>query len=234
MIEEKNFETYLSVTINKFEIFFFDKKKNKNLYTDELEIKNEKNFIDLINLSKFLDNNIFKIEKLSGEFVKSIYLIVEIDTVQNLNICVKKKFYDDTINQKNLENTLIELKDLFKENHQEQKIMHMLIKNYIINGKSYPSFVSDIGGDYLCLEVSFISISSELTFVFDKILEKYQIKVNKYLDLEYLNKFFESENLTLPKMADKIINGYNKNEVILIPKNIENKGFFEKFFQLFS
>ena len=33
-------------------------------------------------------------------------------------------------------------------------------------------------------------------------------------------------------LSDQLI--YNKNEVILIPKNIENKGFFEKFFQLFS
>jgi hypothetical protein len=35
-------------------------------------------------------------------------------------------------------------------------------------------------------------------------------------------------------MASKLKNGFNKNEVRLISKNIENKGFFEKFFQLFS
>ena len=29
-------------------------------------------------------------------------------------------------------------------------------------------------------------------------------------------------------------NGINENEVKLIPKNTKNKGFFEKFFQLFS
>ena len=33
---------------------------------------------------------------------------------------------------------------------------------------------------------------------------------------------------------DDVRNGCNENEVILVPKNIENKGFFEKFFQLFS
>ena len=35
-------------------------------------------------------------------------------------------------------------------------------------------------------------------------------------------------------MANKLQNGYNHNEIILVPKNIGNKGFFEKFFQLFS
>ena len=35
-------------------------------------------------------------------------------------------------------------------------------------------------------------------------------------------------------MANKLNNGLNKNEVQLVSKNIENRGFFEKFFQLFS
>ena len=40
--------------------------------------------------------------------------------------------------------------------------------------------------------------------------------------------------LNLSVMANKLNNGLNKNEVQLISKSIENKGFFEKFFQLFS
>ena len=35
-------------------------------------------------------------------------------------------------------------------------------------------------------------------------------------------------------MANKLNNGLNKNEVKLVSKIRENKGFFEKFFQLFS
>ena len=38
----------------------------------------------------------------------------------------------------------------------------------------------------------------------------------------------------LPLIANKIMNGYNENEVLVIPKNLKKKGFFEKFFQLFS
>jgi hypothetical protein len=35
-------------------------------------------------------------------------------------------------------------------------------------------------------------------------------------------------------MAHKILNGYNDNEILIVPKIELNKGFFEKFFQLFS
>ena len=35
-------------------------------------------------------------------------------------------------------------------------------------------------------------------------------------------------------MTKKIIDGHNKNEVKLVNKTPKNKGFFEKFFDLFS
>ena len=111
--------------------------------------------------------------------------------------------------------------------------MHMVIVNYFINGKKYSSFVKDSNINELCLEVSFRSISKNLVLIFDKILEKYQIKVNQYMDGKYISNYFD-ENLKLPEMADKIRNGYNENEIIIVPKDARNIGFFEKFFQFFS
>lgn len=234
MVEEIDFETYLSLTKNKFEIFLFDNKKLINLYKEELKLESNFNFIDLEELSKFLDNHIFKIEKIAGKFIKNIYLIMENDLNFQVNICIKKKNYGNLINKKNLENALIEVKDLFKENYQQQTIIHMIINNYLINGKNYSSFIDNLRGDNLCLEINFMSISNHTLFAFDKILEKYQITISQYLNGNYIKNFFNEKNIELSEMAYKVRNGYNDNEVILIPKNIENKGFFEKFFQLFS
>ena len=234
MVEEIDFETYLSLNNNKFEIFLFDKKNFKNLYKDELIVKNEFNFIDFKELSKFLDKNIFKIEKLIGKFIENIYLILENDKVFEVNICIKKKNYNNLINQKNLRNILIEVKDLFKENYQQQTIMHMIINNYLVNKKRYTSFADDLKSDNLCLEIKFISIPDNILFELDKTLEKYQIRVGQYLNRNYITNFFKKDDTELSTMAHKLRNGYNHNEVIFVPKNIENKGFFEKFFQLFS
>ena len=234
MIEEENFETYLSISPKKFEIFLFDKKNLKSLYKDKLELENEIDFLDLDNLSNFLDANIFKIEKLADNFIKNIVLIIESDKNSYVNICIKKKNYENLINYKNLEIALTETKDLFKENYQKQNIMHMIVENYSINGKNYSSFINDIKGDYLSLEVNFISIPSNFELILDKILEKYQIKIDKFLDGKYLIEQSKDNKFELPNIANKIINGYNQNEVILVPKNLKNKGFFENFFQLFS
>ena len=234
MIEEENFETYLSISPKKFEIFLFDKKNLKSLYKDKLELENKIDLLNLDNLSNFLDANIFKIEKLADNFIKNIVLIIESDKNSYVNICIKKKNYENLINYKNLEIALTETKDLFKENYQKQNIMHMIVENYSINGKNYSSFINDIKGDYLSLEVNFISMPSNFELILDKILEKYQIKIDKFLDCKYLIEQSKDNKFELPNIANKIINGYNQNEVILVPKNIKNKGFFENFFQLFS
>ena len=234
MIEEENFETYLSISPKKFEIFLFDKKNLKGLYKDKLELENKIDFLNLDNLSNFLDANIFKIEKLADNFIKNIVLIIDSDKNSYVNICIKKKNYENLINYKNLEIALTETKDLFKENYQKQNIMHMIVENYSINGKNYPSFINDIKGDYLSLEVNFISIPSNFELILDKILEKYQIKIDKFLDGKYLIEQSKDNKFELPNIANKIINGYNQNEVNLVPKNLKNKGFFENFFQLFS
>ena len=234
MIEEENFETYLSICPKKFEIFLFDKKDLKILYKDMLKLENEIDFLNLENLSNFLDANIFKIERLADNFIKNIVLIIESDENSYVNICIKKKNYENLVNYKNLEIALTEVKDLFKENYQKQNIMHMIVKNYSVNGKNYTSFINDINGDYLSLEVNFISIPSNFELILDKILEKYQIRIDKFLDGKYLIEQSKDDKFELPNIANKIINGYNQNEVTLVPKNLKNKGFFENFFQLFS
>ena len=231
MIEETDFETFLYISKNKYQIFVYDKNNLKNLYKKELKINEE---IDLNSLSKFLDENIYKIEKVVSNFIKNIILIIDDDKILNINIAIKKKNYEKHINQKYLENNLTEVKDIFKENYQDQIIMHMIIINNNVNENNFLSNNEDINDDYLYLEVNFISISNSLTFIFDKLLESHQIKIRQYMSDSYIKSFFDEDDVELSVMANKLRNGLNKNEVILVSKHIENKGFFEKFFQLFS
>ena len=151
-----------------------------------------------------------------------------------VNISIKKKDYNNSINHKFLENNLTELKDLYKENYQQENVMHMLIISCTINGQKYSSFKENSTGNNLCLEVNFISISNELASKLSKVLEKYQVKINQYMCGNYVKKFLDHDHSEFYLTAHKLKNGHNDNEVILVPKNIENMGFFEKFFQLFS
>ena len=231
MIEETDFETFLYISKNKYQIFVNDKKNLKNLYNKELKISEE---IDLNSLSKFLDDNIYKIEKEVGSFVKNIILIIDDDKILNINIAIKKKNYENSINQKYLENHLIEVKDIFKENHHDQIIMHMIIVNTDTNENNFSLNNLDVNDDNLYLEVNFISIPDSLTSIFEKLLESHQIKIRQYMSGTYIKSFFGEDVTELSAMVNKLRNGLNKNEVTLVSKHTENSGFFEKFFQLFS
>ena len=234
MIEKIDFETYLHISKSNFKIFVFNKKEKKNLYTNEYKTFNNLYFKDSKYLLKFLDENIYKIEKLIGNFIKNIVLVVETEENFNLDIGFKKKNYDQVIDKKKLENFLIETKDLFNENYINQTILHIIIKSFLIDGKRKSSYITDFYSDNLSLEVNFISISNELVFSLNRILEKYQIKVNQYLDGNYINNFIKNDEIELSEMIYNIRNGFNYNEVMLVQKSQKNRGFFEKFFHFFN
>ena len=234
MNEELEFETYLSISQNQIAIYLFDIKNVKNLYEEKIVFENYNNNLDLNNLTKFLDKNIFKIEKLVGKFIKNIFLVIEDKNVLNLFIGIKRKNYEEIINQKFLENILTDAKDLFKENYPTKKIMHIIINRYLVDENNYLFFKENLRGDDFCLEIEFKSISKNIIYDIDKILEKFQIKILEYLDGNYIKKFNKNKELEFSTMIYKIRYGINENEVKLIPKNPKKKGFFEKFFQLFG
>ena len=234
MTEELDFEAYLIISQEKFGISLLDKKNLKNIYNEEIYIENHTDLIDYNLLSTFLDENIFKIEKLIGNFLKSIVVIIENNQTLNFSIGIKKKNYGGKINKHYLESSLIELKDLFKENYQNNKIIHFIVDRYLIDGINYNSFEEEIYGDHMCVEANFISISNILIKEISNVLEKYQIQIECLFEKQYIKNFFEEETLDLSIIAFKIKSGQNRNEITLVPKSMKKKGFFEKFFQLFS
>ena len=234
MNEVIDFETYLVISNDKFEIYLLDIKNFKNLYKKEFKYQTDLEKIDLNLLDEFLENNIFSIEKEAGSFVNKINVIIQNKTILNLDLSVKKKNYSQNISDVFLKNILTDIKDLFKESYREYKLMHMLINKYIINEEIYTSLKDEINSDEICLEIKLISISNLVVFEIENILKKYQIQVINYFDKKYLKDFFKDEQLEISYMANKTLNGINDNEVLLTSKNTKKLGFFEKFFQLFS
>ena len=74
------FETYLSISQTKFGIYLFDTKNKNNLYEKEI-IFEKTTFINYSHLKQFLDDNVFRIEKLVGKFIENIFIIVEDENI---------------------------------------------------------------------------------------------------------------------------------------------------------
>ena len=234
MNKEIDFETYLIISYGKFEIFLLDNKNYKNIYQKEFKFIDVSEKLDFNLLNEFLENNIFKVEKLAGNFINNINLVIENNSILKSSISIKKKNYNGEINSVILEGMLTDVKDLFKENYNQYKLIHMIIDKYIINGVSYSSLQDQISNDEICLEIKLISIPNLLILEIENILKKYQIQVNNFLDKEYVQDFFLDKQLDISQMVHKLKNGMNKKEVQITSKYTKKIGFFEKFFQLFS
>ncbi len=235
MNTELDFETYLYISNNRYIISTFYKKDSSLIYKNEFNYENKFSELNHNFLSEFLDQNIFKIEKFIKTFIKDIFLVIENNSNLNILISIKKKNNGDLINKKNLEYTFIELNDLFNKNYPDNILLHMTINNCIIDGKIFPFLIFDLKCYYFCLELNFISIPRKTIFGLEQTLKDYQIEIKKILSGNYVKNFAENNQIDLCQMSQQINKGFNKNEIILIPKNnVENRGFFDKFFHLFG
>ena len=91
MKEVSEIDTYLTLSKNKFSIYLLDTKKMNTLYKEEINFEDSIKDLELKNLNKFLDENIFKIEKLLGKFINNIFVVIDTDKIFNIDITLKKK-----------------------------------------------------------------------------------------------------------------------------------------------
>ena len=110
----------------------------------------------------------------------------------------------------------------------------MVIDNYLVDGKNYSIFPNDLKCDLFSLDLRFICLGNDYIQNLENVLRKYQISINHILNAKYVKSIENEDQDDLLKMSLKIIDGYNENEVLIIPKLIKNKGFFERFFNFFS
>ena len=110
----------------------------------------------------------------------------------------------------------------------------MFIENYFVDDKRYSSFPENIKCDYFSLEVRFICLPNKILKKIEDTLKKYQIVIQQLVESNYAMNFDQQSGEDIFLKTKNIIEGSNSNEVTLLEKTIKNKGFFERFFNLFS
>ena len=70
MSEDKIFKSYLHISKKKFTLSIFQLENSKKICEEVFVLKDNTNQIQLEQLSSFLSNNIYDIEKKKGSFIK--------------------------------------------------------------------------------------------------------------------------------------------------------------------
>ena len=226
-------KTFIFICPNKFIIISLN-EVNKLNYKKETIFKDQNKKFDLNLLSEFLNENIFKIEKELGEFIKVIHLIIDNEEIFSVNLSIKNKINKTSINTKIINNLLIEAKSYCKETFKKAEVIHMKIDQFYIDDEYYKVLPDKISCKSLSLDLSFICLPNNFLNSFEKVLNKFQISVYRTISYEYLDNFLKISSNNLELVAQKILTGFNENEVILMKKKPKNNGFFEKFFNFFN
>ena len=235
MTNNFDFNTYLYLSKKKNIISVYEKNKFEKVYEKETLINKPINSINYQELDNFLNENIFRIEKKLNNFKKKLIVIIDLDFFFLFQLSIKKKDFENLNNLKSLIHLINEAKVNCKKTIDERRIIHLIINNYKINNENYSSLPKDLNTKSLSLDLKFICLSNEIIKNLEEILNKYQISLSQIVDADYVKEFLNNkynENIFL--MTRKILSGYNPNEVLLVNKSNKNKGFFEKFFNLFS
>ena len=234
MENDSDFEVFLFFSPEKLILSVNRKTDFKLIFKDELFFENNSNYLNFDKLTFFLNENIFKVEKILESFIEKINIIVETKDFLNLQISIKKYDYNENINSNVILYLIKSASSQCEKTIKNRKIIHILIDNYYIDDTHFAKLPLNQKCKNFSLDISFICLPDELIKQIVKTLKKFQISINRILSATYIDKFANDRDTNFFKMASKIIGGYNENEIKLINKTLKNKGFFEKFFDLFN
>ena len=224
---------FLFLGIDKFTIVALN-SIDEEVYKDEILKDNKSNQIDLNFLDNFLNENIFKIEKKLNEFVKNIFLIIDHQNIFSIHLSIKNKFDNININSDSMHKLLLEAKSCCKKTLENLDILHMKIDQFYIDGTYFKTLPKKKNCNNLSVDVSYICLPKKISKTIENVLRKYQISLDRMLSLDYLNSFLDDKNGNFYATAQKILDGFNENEVFIADRNSKKLGFFEKFFNFFN
>ena len=237
-MNETNFDIYLYIGSTKLELNIFEKSnKTKSIFFKEIKCKTNlyKNEINFEELEIVIEKNIFEIEKITGNFLNDIYLIVDTPDSLKIGISLLKNNEDRTIEEKDIKYLLQDAKQQILRSNYNKDIIHIIVNNFIIDNVEYKFLPSDKNCKNFSVNIDFICFPKILVKELQKLFNKYHISIKRVICGNYV-KSFKSIDFKegICSVGLSLVEGGNKQEVVIIPKKLEKKGFFDRLFHIFS
>jgi len=222
------------IILNKDKIIFSClNNENKISFTKSHTLKNGLNNL-FEDLKKFFNDNLIDIEKNLKDFIKKIYIILDIDNSLSAYLSIKYKLEKEKINENKINDLLSLLKYQFTKYSNDHEVIHMAIVKLLIDEKEEDLLLVRETFNNLILEVKFECLKKQTVHSLDKLCSNYQISVEKILLADHLRQSFLNQTENIVLLANKSLNGELHNEVSWIIKKSINQGFFERFFNFFN
>ena len=98
MENDLNFEVFLFFSPKKIKLSVNRKTNFEPIFKDEFVFEYNATQLNFDKLDSFLNENVLKIEKILGNFIEKMNIIIETTDFFNLQISMKKHNYNENIN----------------------------------------------------------------------------------------------------------------------------------------
>ena len=236
-MSKKNFDIYLDLCPTKLSIAAFKKFSDHSTFFKEYNCVTNlnKDQLNFENAEKTIEKNIFEIEKKTGEFLNDIYLMVETPESISINLSLIKDNEGKKIEKKNVQYLVQDAKQQILRSHHSKKIIHIIISNYVIDSIAYDYLPLDINCNKFSIDIKFICFPKNLVKKLEELFNNHQIFINKIICTNYAKLFTKNKSCAnVCESGLKLVQGINKQEVVIVPRKLEKKGFFERLFHFFK
>ena len=234
MTKKESQPFYLAILGHDLHLSYFSSEDNnsdhqkKYLMPDSLD-----NNLNLTILTKFILEKVKDFEKDVGIFIEKVNVITDIEYNQ-LSLSLKSKYNTNQIKESDIIRLISDAKKLIIRNNKNCYILHILVDQYIIDGKKYFEFPENFDYKEFIVDVSFITINNSTVKMLNRILKDCNIEVIKIISHQYSSRFADKKDSSPCIAAKKVVDGINPLEVKIHNLKTKTQGLFEKIFNFFS
>jgi hypothetical protein len=236
-MSEKFFDVYLNISFDKLMVSVFNKFDGKIIFFKEYNCLTNfnKNHLNFSNLEKILQNSIREIEKATNSFLNEIYLMIDTEESMPIYLSLIKDNEGNQIDIKNIQYLVQDAKQQILRSYFNKNITHIIIEKYMIDNVEYSYLPLNTSCKRFSIDIKFICFPKHLIKKVEQLFNHHQILINKIICSKYAKKFnINNYESNICKIGFKLNSGLNKQEVVIVPKILSKKGFFEKLFHFFK
>ena len=160
MTNKESQSFYLAIVDHNLHLSYFNSEEDnsnhqkKYLMPDTLDDN-----LNFTILTKFILEKVKDFEKDVGSFIEKVNVIIDAK-YDRFSLSLKNKYNSNEINENDVVRLISDAKQLIMRNNKNCQISHILVDQYIIDGKEYFELPENLDYKEFILDVSFIIIDS--------------------------------------------------------------------------
>ena len=221
-MNEKNLNVFIDFGSSKIRLGAYNNEASKNIFIMERDCISNFNLkkFDIKNSTEIIRDLIKSAEKKVDKHINNINLMIDTPDMFSIDISIKKNFDSKKNLQNDIKSLLNEAKILVQKNYYNQKIIHMIVKKFIIDDDEFFEVPKiEINYDYLILEIKFICFSNKVWKYLQDGFNKNYLTIDNLYSSSYVrsSNYINSFNEFNKKVILDI--GYRKSAITVFQGN---------------